>query len=97
MLRKTLTDAWGVYRADAFAKPRRPMDLLVQLAQVPRAIVVHGNYLDSDELRFLGQLYPADRSLGRRRQVGTVQLIRASPDGLRAASDPRKGGRADGF
>ncbi len=34
---------------------------------------------------------------GRRRDVGTVQLIRVWPGKLDAASDPRKGGRPAGF
>ncbi len=31
----------------------RPLDFLRELAQAPRALVIHGNYLDDDELTFL--------------------------------------------
>ena len=34
---------------------------------------------------------------GRRATVGKVQLIRIDDDGIRAASDPRKGGRPAGY
>src|SRR5437868_14871654 len=41
---------------DEGAVPRgsQPLDYLRTLAKAPRAIVIHGNYLDYEELRFLG-------------------------------------------
>lgn len=44
----------GVWEPDALPIGRRPMDYLKVLAQAPRALVIHGNYLADDELRFLG-------------------------------------------
>jgi cytosine/adenosine deaminase-related metal-dependent hydrolase len=40
---------------DAAAIPRgsRPMDYLRMLAEAPRAVVIHGNYLDEEERTFL--------------------------------------------
>ena len=35
--------------------------------------------------------------VGRREEIGVVQLIGVGDDGIRAASDPRKGGAADGM
>jgi cytosine/adenosine deaminase-related metal-dependent hydrolase len=36
-------------------KMQRPMDFLRVLSQTERAAVIHGNYLDDDEIRFLGE------------------------------------------
>jgi len=44
--------SFGIWRDGLFGG-KRPADNLRQLAQCPRALVVHGNYLDQDELRFL--------------------------------------------
>jgi cytosine/adenosine deaminase-related metal-dependent hydrolase len=33
----------------------RTLDYLRRLAQAPRALVIHGNYLDADEIEFMGQ------------------------------------------
>ncbi len=43
-------DAWD---AGAIARGTRPLDYLKLLAPVGRVLVVHGNYLDDDELAFL--------------------------------------------
>ncbi len=43
----------GVWDPDALPIGRRPMDYLRVLAQAPRALVIHGNYLADDEIRFL--------------------------------------------
>lgn len=45
----------GFWRADAIPPGTRPIDYLRMLSVAPRALVVHGNYLDSDELDFLAQ------------------------------------------
>jgi aminodeoxyfutalosine deaminase len=44
----------GAWDPDALPIGRRPMDYLKVLAQAPRALVIHGNYLADDEIRFLG-------------------------------------------
>ncbi len=44
----------GVWEPDALPIGRRPMDYLKILARAPRALVIHGNYLADDEIRFLG-------------------------------------------
>src|SRR3954454_9776618 len=59
-----LTDGTGPFRElleersmwDETAVPRgsRPLDYLRMLAESPRTLVIHGNYLNYEELRFLG-------------------------------------------
>jgi cytosine/adenosine deaminase-related metal-dependent hydrolase len=43
----------GVWDAGNFPPNGRPLDYLEALAQAHRALVVHGNYLDEEEIRFL--------------------------------------------
>jgi cytosine/adenosine deaminase-related metal-dependent hydrolase len=50
MLRKL--DAWD---DSPFPGERRPLDYLKELAAAPRTLVIHGNYLRGDEIRFLAQ------------------------------------------
>jgi len=50
----------------------------------------------TDELT-ITRLEDLGHRAGRRDEVGVVQLIRAGPDGIRAASDPRKGGAPVGY
>lgn len=45
----------GVWHPPAFPSAKRPLDYLRVLDQAPRALVVHGNYLDPEELRFLAE------------------------------------------
>ncbi len=45
-------DGW---ESSAFPPDRRPLDFLRTLAGSHRALVVHGNYLDEEEVAFLGQ------------------------------------------
>jgi aminodeoxyfutalosine deaminase len=51
-LRELLEQA-GVWVPDAFHAPRRALDVLQTLSQAARALVIHGNYLDDDEIEFL--------------------------------------------
>ncbi len=44
----------GVWDPDVLPIGRRPMDYLRVLAQAPRVLVIHGNYLADDEINFLG-------------------------------------------
>lgn len=46
----------GAWDATAIPRGSRPLDYLHLLARAPRAIVVHGNYLDADEIAFVAQL-----------------------------------------
>ncbi len=48
MLRKM-----GAWDDQQFPGPRRPLDYLEELAAAPRTLVIHGNYLREDEIRFL--------------------------------------------
>ena len=52
---RELLESVGVWNPAAFAVPRRPLDYLRRLAQSQRALVVHGNYLDDEELAFLAE------------------------------------------
>ncbi len=44
----------GVWRDDAIPRGSRPLDYLRDLARVERALVIHGNYLDDEEIGFVG-------------------------------------------
>jgi len=43
----------GIWRPEVVARGTRPLDLLRRLADAPRALVIHGNYLDDEELAFV--------------------------------------------
>lgn len=45
----------GFWREGAIARGTRPLDYLRVLSRAPRALVIHGNYLQADELDFLAQ------------------------------------------
>lgn len=45
----------GAWDPSAIPLGARPMDYLRMLAQAPRALVIHGNYLSDDELRFVAE------------------------------------------
>lgn len=50
--RELLMD-FGIWNSSLFQTPRRPLDYLKLLAEAPRALIIHGNYLDDDELQFV--------------------------------------------
>jgi len=50
--REMLID-FGVWRDAVFQPPLKPMDYLEVLAKAPRSLIVHGNYLDETELKFI--------------------------------------------
>jgi len=45
----------GTWAPALFPVGRRPLDFLRMLSAAPRALVIHGNYLDAEEIAFLGQ------------------------------------------
>ena len=47
--------AMGVWDDQQFPGGRRPLDFLEELAAAPRTLVIHGNYLGEDEIRFLAR------------------------------------------
>lgn len=49
-----LLKEFGVWRDDSFREGVRILDVLKALSQAPRALVIHGNYLTAEEIRFLG-------------------------------------------
>jgi cytosine/adenosine deaminase-related metal-dependent hydrolase len=51
--RDLLTD-FGIWRDGLFGG-QTPLDFLKELAKLPRSLVIHGNYLDDDELTFLAE------------------------------------------
>jgi len=48
-----LLDERSMWDAEAIPRGSRPMDYLRMLAEAPRSLVIHGNYLDKDEREFL--------------------------------------------
>jgi cytosine/adenosine deaminase-related metal-dependent hydrolase len=45
-------DTWD---PSAFSSPRRPLDFLQMLAAAHRTLIIHGNYLEDDEIAFLAR------------------------------------------
>ena len=43
----------GVWRDGVFTSGSRPLDYLRELAALPHALIVHGNYLSSEEIEFI--------------------------------------------
>jgi cytosine/adenosine deaminase-related metal-dependent hydrolase len=64
---RTLLDELGVWRDDANPKGLRPLHYLRGLAEAPRSLVVHGNYLDVEERSFVAE---------RPRRMGVVYCPR---------------------
>ncbi len=52
-LRRLLED-FGAWEPGSIRPASRPMDYLRQLAVADRALVIHGNYLDDEEIALLG-------------------------------------------
>jgi cytosine/adenosine deaminase-related metal-dependent hydrolase len=52
---RELLEERSMWDAAAIPPGLRPFDYLQRLAQAPRALVIHGNYLDADEMEFIGQ------------------------------------------
>jgi aminodeoxyfutalosine deaminase len=51
---RTLMEEMDAWDGSLVQRPMRPMDFLRRLAECHRALVVHGNYLDDEEIGFLG-------------------------------------------
>jgi aminodeoxyfutalosine deaminase len=52
---RELLEELGAWREDAHPAGRRPLDYLKILISAPRVLVVHGNYLDDEEVAFLAE------------------------------------------
>jgi len=52
---RQLLEDRGMWDAAAIPRGSRPMDYLRMLAEAPRAVVIHGNYLDDEERTFLAE------------------------------------------
>ncbi|OHB71403.1 MAG: hypothetical protein A2V70_15725 [Planctomycetes bacterium RBG_13_63_9] len=52
---RSLLDQLGAYDPQAIPPAARPLDYLHGLAAAHRALVIHGNYLDDEEIGFLGK------------------------------------------
>ncbi len=50
---RQLLDGLGVWPPKTFTAGMRPLDYLNRLAEAPRTLVIHGNYLDREEIDFL--------------------------------------------
>ena len=50
---RALLEEFGVWDAGAMQGPRRPLDYLCEMAEAPQSLIIHGNYLEPDELSFI--------------------------------------------
>jgi cytosine/adenosine deaminase-related metal-dependent hydrolase len=50
---KDLLEERSMWDAEAIPRGSRPLDYLQMFSESPRALVIHGNYLDQEELEFL--------------------------------------------
>lgn len=64
---RELLEERSMWDGAAIAAGTRPLDYLRLLAEAPRAVVVHGNYLDAEEIEFIG---------GRRERMSVVYCPR---------------------
>ena len=51
---RELLERFGAWDADSFTPGTRPLDYLHALGSAHRALIVHGNYLDEEEISYLG-------------------------------------------
>jgi cytosine/adenosine deaminase-related metal-dependent hydrolase len=51
---RELLERFGAWDADSFSPGTRPLDYLRTLGPAHRSLIVHGNYLDDEELSYLG-------------------------------------------
>jgi cytosine/adenosine deaminase-related metal-dependent hydrolase len=51
---QALLEERSMWDAEAIPRGSRPLVYLHMLSEAPRALVIHGNYLDEEELQFLG-------------------------------------------
>lgn len=52
---RELLEERSMWDGDIFAGGKRPLDYLRLLSEAPRALVIHGNYLELDEIEFVAQ------------------------------------------
>ena len=52
---RDLLEERGVWESDAIPRDSRPLDYLRMLSQASRSLIIHGNYLQRDELEFIAQ------------------------------------------
>jgi len=52
---RAMLDERGAWEPGALPPGSRPLDYLHALAAAPRSLVIHGNYLDQEEIAFLGR------------------------------------------
>lgn len=52
---RQMLERLGRWEADAHRPGRRPLDLLQVLAAAHRSLIIHGNYLDDDEIDFIAR------------------------------------------
>jgi cytosine/adenosine deaminase-related metal-dependent hydrolase len=52
---RELLEERSMWDAKAIPRGSRPLDYLKQLAEAPRSLVIHGNYLDAEEIEYLGR------------------------------------------
>ncbi|MEM8947363.1 MAG: amidohydrolase family protein, partial [Planctomycetota bacterium] len=50
---RELLEGRSMWDDDVFARRLKPLDYLLQLSAAPRALIIHGNYLDAEELDFV--------------------------------------------
>lgn len=50
---REMLQSFGIWRDELFPGGRRPLDYLKRLSQASRSLIVHGNYLDEEELNYI--------------------------------------------